>query len=87
MQKLLKFRFETESKYQEILSSYDDTDSEDSQMNSESEDEIIMDMARVAAEMKNHVDLNKTVEDKQALLLLGKLRRQQQQNIPSLKDF
>ena len=47
-----KARFETEAKYQEMLSSYDDTDSEDTQMNSESEDEIIEDMEQVAAEMK-----------------------------------
>ena len=61
-----KVRFETEAKYQEMLSSYDDTDSEDSQMNSESDDEIIEDMERVATEMKNHVELNKTVEDKKS---------------------
>ena len=47
-----KVRFETEAKYQEMLSSYDDTDSEDTQMNSESKDEIIEDMEQVAAEMK-----------------------------------
>ena len=47
-----KARFETEAKYQKMLSSYDDTDSEDTQMNSESEDEIIEDMEQVAAEMK-----------------------------------
>ena len=35
-----------------IISSYDDTDSEDTQMNSESEDEIIEDMEQVAAEME-----------------------------------
>ena len=43
-----------------IMSSYDNTDSEDSQMNSESEDENIEDMEQVAAEMKNDVELNKT---------------------------
>ena len=47
-----KARFETEAKYQKMLSSYDDTDSEDTQINSESEDEIIEDMEQVAAEMK-----------------------------------
>ena len=35
-----------------IMNSYDDTDSEDSQMNSESEDKITEDMEQVAAEMK-----------------------------------
>ena len=45
------------------MSSYDDdTDSEDGQISSESEDEIIEDMEQVAAEMK------------QGLLLLRKLR-------------
>ena len=48
------------------LPSYDDTVSEDNQMNSESKDEIIEDMEQVAAEMKNHVELNKTVEDKKS---------------------
>ena len=43
--------------------SYDDTDSEDDQISSESEDEINVDMEQVAAEMKNNVELNKTVED------------------------
>ena len=47
----------------EIMSSYDDTDSEDDQISSESEDEINVDMEQVAAEMKNNVELNKTVED------------------------
>ena len=47
----------------EIMSSYDDTDSEDDQISSESEDEISVDMEQVAAEMKNNVELNKTVED------------------------
>ena len=46
------------------MRSYDDTDSEDSQINSESEDEIIEDMEQVAADMKNDIELNKTVEDK-----------------------
>ena len=49
-----------------MLSSYDDTDSEDTQMNSESEDEIIEDIEQVAAEMKNDVECNKTVEDKES---------------------
>ena len=35
-------------------------------MNSESEDEIIEDMERVATEIKNHLELNKTVEDKKS---------------------
>ena len=61
-----KARFETEAKYQKMLSSYDDTDSEDTQMNSESEDEIIEDMEQVAADMKNDIELNKTVEDKKS---------------------
>ena len=47
----------------EIMTSYDDTDSEDDQRSSESEDEINVDMEQVAAEMKNNVELNKTVED------------------------
>ena len=48
------------------MSSYDDdTDSEDSQISSESEDEIIEDMEQVAAEMKKYVELNETVEDKE----------------------
>ena len=47
------------------MSSYDDdTDSEEGQISSESEDEIIEDMEQVAAEMKKYVELNKTVEDK-----------------------
>ena len=46
------------------MRSYDDTDSEDSQINSESENEIIEDMEQVAADMKNDIELNKTVEDK-----------------------
>ena len=38
------------------MSSYDDdTDSEDGQISSESEDEIIEDMEQVAAEMKKYV--------------------------------
>ena len=48
------------------MSSYDDTDSEDDQISSESEDEINMDMEQVAAEMKNNVELNKTVVDTKA---------------------
>ena len=40
------------------MRSYDDTDSEDSQINSESEDEIIEDMEQVAADMKNDIELN-----------------------------
>ena len=48
------------------MSSYDDTDSEDDQMSSESEDEIIEDMEQIAAEMKNDVECNKTVEDKES---------------------
>ena len=48
------------------MRSYDDTDSEDSQINSESEDEIIEDMEQVAADMKNDIELNKTVEDKES---------------------
>ena len=43
-----------------IMSSYDDTDSDNSQMNSEIENEIIEDIEQVAAEMKNNVELNKT---------------------------
>ena len=46
-----------------IMSSYDDTDSEDDQISLESEGEINVDMEQVAAEMKNNVELNKTVED------------------------
>ena len=50
-----------------IMSSYDDdTDSEDCQISSESEDEIIEDMEQVAAKMKNDVEMNKTVEDKES---------------------
>ena len=52
----------------EIMSSYDDTDSEDDQRSSESEDEINVDMEQVAAEMKNNVELNKTVEDNKSSL-------------------
>ena len=48
------------------MNSYDDTDSEGSQMSSESEDEIIEDMEQVAADMKNDVELNKTVEDRES---------------------
>ena len=48
----------------EIMGSYDDTDSEDDQRSSESEDESNVDMEQDAAEMKNNVELNKTVEDK-----------------------
>ena len=48
------------------MRSYDDTDSEDSQINSESENEIIEDMEQVAADMKNDIELNKTVEDKKS---------------------
>ena len=48
------------------MRSYDDTDSEDSQINSESENEIIEDMKQVAADMKNDIELNKTVEDKKS---------------------
>ena len=44
----------------------DDTDSEDGQISSESEDEIIEDMEQVAAEMKKYVELIKTVEDKES---------------------
>ena len=47
-----------------ILRSYDDTDSTDGQINSESEDEIIEDVEQVAAYTKSDVELNKTVEDK-----------------------
>ena len=36
----------------EIMSSYDDTDSEDDQISSESEDKIIEDMEQVTAKMK-----------------------------------
>ena len=50
----------------EIMSSYDDSDSKDGQISSESEDEIIEDMEQVAAEMKKYVELNKTVEDKES---------------------
>ena len=46
-----------------ILRSYDDTDSTDGQINSESEDEIIEDVEQVAAYTKSDVELNKTVED------------------------
>ena len=49
-----------------IMSSYDDSDSEDSQINSEREDEIIEDMELVADETKNDVELNNTVEDKES---------------------
>ena len=49
------------------MSSYDDdTDSEEGQISSESEDEIIEVMEQVAAEMKKYVELNKTVEDKES---------------------
>ena len=44
------------------MSSYvDDTDSEDDQISSESEDEIIEYMEQVDDEMKKYVVLNKTV--------------------------
>ena len=44
---------EQRKRIKEIMSSYDDdTDSEDDQINSESEDEIIDDMENVAAKMK-----------------------------------
>ena len=49
-----------------ILRSYDDTDSTDGQINSESEDEIIEDVEQVAAYTKSDVELNKTVEDKES---------------------
>ena len=42
----------------EIMSSYDDTDSEDDQISSESEDEISVDIEQVAAEMKNKLGLS-----------------------------
>ena len=49
------------------MSSYvDDTDSEDDQISSESEDEIIEYMEQAADEMKKCVELNKTVEDKES---------------------
>ena len=49
------------------MSSYvDDTDSEEDQISSESEDEIIEYMEQVADEMKKCVELNKTVEDKES---------------------
>ena len=48
------------------MSSYDDSDSEDDQISSESEDEIIENMEQVAAEMKNYVEFSKTVEDKES---------------------
>ena len=51
-----------------ILSSYDDTDSEDSQINLESEDEIIDDMEQVAVDMKSDDELDKSVEDFQVFL-------------------
>ena len=38
------------------MRSYDDSDSEDDQISSESEDEIIENMEQVAAEMKNDVE-------------------------------
>ena len=40
----------------EIISSYDDSDSEDDQISSESEDEIIENMEQVAADMKSEVE-------------------------------
>ena len=49
-----------------ILRSYDDTDSTDGQINSESEDEIIEDVEQIAAYTKSDVELNKTVEDKES---------------------
>ena len=49
------------------MSSYvDDTDSEEDQISSESEDEIIEYMEQAADEMKKCVELNKTVEDKES---------------------
>ena len=45
------------------MNSYYDSGSDDDQICSESEDEIIEDMEQIAAEMKNDVELNKTVED------------------------
>ena len=45
------------------MSSYDDADSEDCQIDSESEDEIIENMEQVAAGMKSDVELDKTAED------------------------
>ena len=44
-----------------IMSLYDD-----SQIKSESKDDIIEDMEQVAADMKNEVELNNTVEDKES---------------------
>ena len=57
---------EQRERIKEIMTSYDDTDSEDGQISSESEDEIIEDMEQVVAEMKNDVELNKTVQDKES---------------------
>merc|ERR1712101_49668 len=49
------------------MSSYvDDTDSEEDQISSESEDEIIEYMEQAADETKKCVELNKTVEDKES---------------------
>ena len=48
------------------MNSYYDSGSDDDQICSESEDEIIEDMEQIAAEMKNDVELNKTVEDKES---------------------
>ena len=48
------------------MNSYYDSGSDDDQICSESEDEIIEDMEQIAAEMKNDAELNKTVEDKES---------------------
>ena len=48
------------------MNSYYDSGSDNHQRCSESEDEIIEDMEQVAPKMKNHVELNKTVEDKES---------------------
>ena len=48
------------------MNSYYDSGSDDDQICSESEDEIIEDMEQIAGEMKNDAELNKTVEDKES---------------------
>ena len=48
------------------MNSYYDSGSDNDQICSESEDEIIEDMEQIAAEMKNDVEWNKTVKDKES---------------------
>ena len=62
----LTVNWKPKTKAKKEESSSDDSDSEDGQISSESEDEIIEDMEQVEAEMKKYVELNKTVEDKES---------------------